>query len=232
MDVQAQIRFPGLSGLPEDVYINTLYFDGLTPLASDYTDIQAAIVDFYNANGASSGRSLTAMLSGEVNRAVGTELRIYDIDAPGSPLYSAGFNINAAGSAVRMPPECAICLSFHSDLTGVAEEVAGGPAGPTGDTHPAARRRGRIFLGPLNESVLTTNTGHIDSGAVEACKEAMVRLQANAGLAIKGIDWCVNSRVDSITREVTGGWVDNAFDTQRRRGKAPTTRDSWGTGGG
>jgi len=42
-----------------------------------------------------------------------------------------------------------------------------------------------------------------------------------------GWDWVVYSPTNGNTVNVDNGWVDNAFDTQRRRGLAVTARTNW-----
>jgi hypothetical protein len=42
------------------------------------------------------------------------------------------------------------------------------------------------------------------------------------------VTWMQVSTTFGIANPVTGGFVDNSFDTQRRRGSAPTARDTWG----
>jgi hypothetical protein len=39
--------------------------------------------------------------------------------------------------------------------------------------------------------------------------------------------WSVWSRKNANTKLVTGGFVDNAFDTQRRRGEKASGRQTW-----
>ena len=41
--------------------------------------------------------------------------------------------------------------------------------------------------------------------------------------------WVLWSRANNAMFNVVGGWVDNAFDTIRKRGNAPTARTTWGT---
>jgi hypothetical protein len=38
---------------------------------------------------------------------------------------------------------------------------------------------------------------------------------------------CVWSQVDQFAVEVDNGWIDNAFDTQRRRGQQVSTKTLW-----
>jgi hypothetical protein len=40
-------------------------------------------------------------------------------------------------------------------------------------------------------------------------------------------DWCVWSVADQIAVPVANGWIDNAFDVQRRRGVDYTSRTLW-----
>jgi hypothetical protein len=42
-----------------------------------------------------------------------------------------------------------------------------------------------------------------------------------------GPRWCVLSQVDAQLKIVTAGWVDNAFDTVRKRGERADVRYSW-----
>lgn len=75
------------------------------------------------------------------------------------------------------------------------------------------RRRGRIYLGPF---LATTNvSGRPQQELRQIISEAAenLRLAANA----------------SVTWQVAGGWVDNAWDSQRRRGVKATERIEWGT---
>ncbi|MCA1705407.1 MAG: hypothetical protein LC808_19980, partial [Actinobacteria bacterium] len=42
--------------------------------------------------------------------------------------------------------------------------------------------------------------------------------------------WSAYSKLAPLdTGAVIGGWIDDAFDTQRRRGLDPTKKDPWGT---
>jgi hypothetical protein len=39
--------------------------------------------------------------------------------------------------------------------------------------------------------------------------------------------WCLYSRKLDLMPEIVGGWVDNAWDIQRRRGYAATSRTTF-----
>jgi hypothetical protein len=49
------------------------------------------------------------------------------------------------------------------------------------------------------------------------------------GTAIGGedVEWAIYSPTANLHKTITDIWVDDAWDTQRRRGLAPTTRDTF-----
>jgi hypothetical protein len=124
------------------------------------------------------------------------------------------FTLGAAVDGTRLPGEVAVVLSFHSLLTDVPEEV--------GATRPGARHRGRIYFGPLNTASLDASTA-----TVEPATNAALRGAALSFMALTTAPWSQWSRADAVMRTITGGYVDNAFDTQRRRGIAATARTTF-----
>lgn len=103
------------------------------------------------------------------------------------------------------PAEVAICLSYAS----VDDPEASTP-----------RRRGRIYLGPLSPS----RTGvKRPSGPT---REQV--LNFGEGIAQVGTGttttWSLLSRMDGSYHKIESIWVDDAWDTQRRRGAKPTLR--------
>lgn len=105
-----------------------------------------------------------------------------------------------------LPREAAICVSFRSDGL------------------PAARNRGRMFIGPLNAEAVDNQLGtaRVAAGAVSGATEGLKRFC----LRLLAIDahLCVWSRTAASVSRVTQGWCDNEFDTQRRRGLRATQR--------
>lgn len=57
----------------------------------------------------------------------------------------------------------------------------------------------------------------------------MEGLASNAALIAANSEWATVSRTPTTvtTIPVTGGFVDDVFDTQRRRGETNTSRLSW-----
>lgn len=139
----------------------------------------------------------------------------------GAPVSSGGIAPTAWTPTTNLPNEVAITLSLEADMTGVPER------GPN-KTRPAQRRRNRKYLGPLNVTTMelaepTTAEQFISASArttiLTAYKNHMVD-------DMRGDGWrpVTFSKTDWADHPVVLAWVDNAFDTQRRRGNDATLR--------
>lgn len=195
-----QVTLEHDSALPEDRSVNTFAVQ-LNDAAVVLTELAAwhtALTTFYNA--------IDGLFSSSIS-AVGT-IKSYDRadPTPRVPKLSTALAI-VAGSAM-LPAECAICVSFQ------AVTLAGAPQ---------SRRRGRVFIGPLNSSVNDTSTGRPDTTQVTTLQNAADALVTTSKGAAEWY-WEVWSQANLSGREVDNGWIDNAFDTQRRRGLRPTSR--------
>lgn len=213
------------SGLPEDTIINDFAFQkGSAATLTDLDDCMTLVSNFYRVAG-TSGQAVGEHISAQVDRGATHELQAWFLTG-GPPLGSpdatdAWLGPVAPFDATGCPTEVAAVLSFHANLTGVLEE--------SGATRPRARRRGRVYIGPLTitNSILGTAPPYLlDPTLTASLREAAVKLKDDAVNA--GTPWAVWSRADATLRPVLAGWTDNAPDTQRRRGPAPTTRVTWG----
>jgi hypothetical protein len=217
--ILAQVRFARTSNVPEDIVVNTFHFRTTTaPVAADYTAIATKLESFYKDIPPASTSSLNGFASGLVATS-GHEIRQYNmaLPKPRAPSSSTTFTLPAQAGG-NVPAELAICLSFR---------------GPLLSGTNAARRRGRVYIGPLGLSAI----GSAQGGDVRPSGTLMSVL-ANAGKALMDSttagDWSVFSEKDAVGSispdaglvTVTDLWVDNAFDIQRRRGAAPTTRET------
>lgn len=211
------------SGLPEDRVINDFAFHQAA--AVNDADIAAmfALVDEFFRTPTATTFVVSEYISSWINRSATHALQAYKIvDGPlGSPIAEdpwLGPVARRAGSN-NLPAEVACVLSFHADLTGVAEEA--------GAIRPKARRRGRLFIGPLVDLTVTGGDANVvvQPGFRSTLQSAAVRLMDNSEA---DHPWSVWSRKDKVLRPVVGGWTDNAIDTQRRRGPAATARSTWG----
>lgn len=214
------VNLPYFSNLPSDVAINAFHATRVTDLSpTEVEDVAEAFVGFYNTDhtGTSTG-PVARYLSPCINRNA-CFVEVYDLDdaEPRPPIHTEPFVLAPmGGGSTGLPLETAACLSFHGTF----------PAGVN-----RARRRGRAFMGPLASNALSAGTASAFpslssnfNGALSAAAEwLLAEIPTQTGLGF----WSIWSRVSNAPVEIVGGWVDNALDTQRRRGNDPTTRSIW-----
>jgi hypothetical protein len=144
---------------------------------------------------------LEASLSSRVS---GMTIKVYDMPAVGEPVFAKDYTIE--GSTNAGPNEVAICLSYTA----------------TDNPAEAGRRhRGRIYIGPLSGSETSSDrpqtglrTNVLDFG------EAL----ASIGFA-SNTTWLMWSSTLQASQKIEAIWVDDAWDTQRRRGLAALGRE-------
>lgn len=213
-----------LSGQIEDATVNTLYFDtsgdSTTPTPTTIALITTEIDTLFNT--AVGGGSAIRFFMAEST--MGTDqnsYKVFNMDhvKPRVPVATPiAQNVTPKITTIPYPAEVACCLSFRGSL------VSGAAAG---------RRRGRIFVGPLNTSAgaIEVATGHArpTSALLTALTAGANRMFDN--LLVNLITWGIYSEtaraggaaIDGFT-PVSVVWADNAFDTQRRRGIKANTR--------
>lgn len=206
------------NGIPADECINTWHFR--TGSDAPALDVMAAAFDqlgiFYAA--------IDTFLAGYVATPINFFAYNLADPEPRVPMGTASLSI-APGSGAAFPAEVAICLSYRASL------VSG--------SNPA-RRRGRIFLGPLDSDSGTTGTSdtRIDSGVRSAIATAAEALALRTG-ASDDARWVVFSPtsagpppwsegvLEANSFDVTFGYIDDAYDTVRSRGALPSARTTW-----
>lgn len=226
-DILVRTVMTGSTGLPTDVYVNDFAFhhiSGVAPTDLELLDLFGAVDGFYNDTQAG-GNAVADFISEAVSRSVTHEMEFFTISSGtlGSPRLTEPWlgPVAPVQADNNEPSEVAAVLSFHASLTGIPEE--------SGVTRPKARRRGRVYVGPLihlsvdsaapNPLLATALTLVLRQAAVAMYDEALAA----------GFYWSVWSRADDTLRPVTGGWTDNAPDTQRRRGTESTSRVTFTT---
>ena len=249
-NLKAVVKLATVSGLPRDQIVNTFHFTG-DPTGDLDAGIRHWVDVFYNSTMPTSGHNIAHYISDFVIHddpsSVG-RISVYLMPPTGtplgSPIYEDHFGLIGASGDRAMPNEVALCLSYAANTDGVLEvgpgatdiptsesaQDQGAPATHSGATRPKARTRGRIYIGPLNIDAITNESGDPtypapDNMFISTLKESAENFAAR--VAAGGYTWCVWSQRELAMRFVTQGWVDNAWDTQRRRGVAPTTRTSW-----
>lgn len=194
------------NAIPADAVVNVWHFDAddATGEANDLADRVAA---FYTTI----APIMSSVLSG-----TGT-IQVYDLadPEPRVPIYTRGLTGIAGGSA--FPSEVALCLSMQ--------------AAPESGVNQR-RRRGRIYIGPLGTGGTAVTDGDVrpTQARADTILDAAVTLATgpdpgDSRLAIYSPTTRAGgaSLADSFN-DAAELWVDNAFDTQRRRGARPTTR--------
>jgi hypothetical protein len=138
-----------------------------------------------------------------------TEIVVKSYDNDGTPpVLPNGQAIISSGVGPRnstVPREQALCLSFYA-----------------GQNVP--RKRGRIYL-PAGCADSAANLGGLRP-ATALMNRALSLAQKFADLGGANIAWKVYSPTTNEYHSVTNAWVDDEWDTQRRRGLRPTTRVS------
>nr|CRY96067.1 hypothetical protein [uncultured prokaryote] len=139
-------------------------------------------------------------INGRLSKVIdGMTIKVYNEEG-GSPQFSKDY-ANITGGSSSSPSEVAVCLSYYAD----------------DEQNTNRKRRGRIYMGPLNSAAGDL----IDSGSVDAYLD-FGELLASIGFA-SNTTWMMKSSLGYLKIERIA--VDNAWDTQRRRGTAATVRE-------
>lgn len=201
-DYYTQVTLEHDSALPEDRTVNTFSVSIVdADPAAELASWHSALNDFYQLV----DQFLSASFSG-----AGT-IKSYRRADPTPRVPALDTPITITPGTTSLAAEVALVMSFQ------AVRVAG---------EPQARRRGRIFLGPLFATANDSATARPSSTLVSSVANAGDGL-ITASKASTLWEWQVWSQVDGDGNEVDNGWVDNAFDTQRRRGLRATTRTTF-----
>lgn len=215
--IRAEVRMPYSSGLPRDVSVNVFHWsvDEANELA--FTNIAEKLASFYNDDHSGEDTALANYIAPFVSRVTNEcQIRFSNVDEDPSPiLFVADWTLAASGSAHSLPAEVALAITWVAT-----------PLLPV----PIRRRRGRTYIGPLA-------SGAIDStpGSPARPEQPLIDIWVGAAefLVDDELDFerlVVWSRVNDQAYEVSGGWVDNEWDTQRPRGLDPTNRTSFTAG--
>lgn len=201
--IRAQVILHTVDATPANYVTNSFAFTGTDPVPV-LGGITTALKDFYDDITAS-------FLSNDIAQN-GHEIKYYDLPGPvpNYPIEEDVWNLAADPSGPQLPQEVALCLSFQGART---------------PGFPQNRRRGRVYIGPLGTGANTN--GRPTSGFVTQLATAAATLKANIIALAGDTVWSVWSTVDQAGVPIDNGWVDNVWDTQRRRGLVETSRTTW-----
>ena len=201
--------FQRFSGLPEDVVVNSFAFrnDNIAGGSEGMADDCASVLDnFYTVTHPGATTSLRQHMGDGL---VSLQYKVYDLGQPPprQPIIRDSEDwVEPTGAC--LPGEVSLCLSFVATVN-------------------APRSRGRVYIGPLSDTAFDSTDGEVrpSPAVISAWAAAGAYLLDNGG----AITQVIISQADSDAKVVTGGWVDNAFDTQRRRGIAADARTNYGS---
>lgn len=188
--------------IPANFVTNTLYSSGTD--AEAYVSATTIFIDMFKAFG-----SIYSTLIAQNNH----QVKVYDMadPEPRTPIYETLWNLTSAPSQPPMPSEVAICLSFQAAVESGVNQ---------------ARRRGRIYLGPVHTSINDSSGRPSSSARTTIANAAEAALEDFAALD-PALQWVVYSQMNNSSSPVENGWIDNDFDTQRRRQQPVTARTIW-----
>lgn len=247
-DTLATIVLPHTNGLARDEVTMNLAFGwggGGAPASADRDELAASLTNFINAVPTGAGASIASFINATMSRAAqAAMIKQYDIaghldgSPHDSPVHITPFTLFPSNVDQALPNEVAACISFTGALAGVLElggeeeiptpraaQRMGAPPTHLGRAKPKSRRRGRIYVGPLNK-------GAVGSGAVanNALNDAFLAALLGATHDLTETTttgnwlWSVWSRRDATLYPVVSSWVDDEADIQRRRGQQHKTK--------
>src|SRR4028119_400165 len=220
--VRATAILNRVSGKPEDASVNVWHFSTIgTPVEADFAVIGNAVAEYYGAISPLIAVNVsTAALAHRVDLATVTMGAAGAADDVVSPIQYVKQFTMASQVHNALPNEVAVCMSFAGDLSGLQEE--------SGLTRPRARRRGRIYLGPIGAGQLTAAAPANEPQIALSCRETVLDAYDNMTTVLAASSpntrHVIYSRVGASTAIVTSVSVDNEFDTLRSRGKKPSIR--------
>lgn len=215
--ILCQVRIPHRNLLGSDDVVNTFNFTGVDNVEDQATQALGMLKVFYNDLTGLQAVAVKNWMSGELDFAA-TRIKVYDHadPEPRVPILdeSLGVSANSPSASTNLPGEVSVAISYAAELE-------------SGEVQ--RRRRGRIFLGPLNTGI-SNSTGTTSARPSGPAQTALAIAAGELASGPLGTRWAVWSRANDAFYPIVGGYVDNSFDTQRRRGVATTTRVAF-TGG-
>jgi len=147
-------------------------------------------------------------IAADLGKQVGfIDIKTYDLGEtpPRTPQTLTG--LSTASSGASLPSEVAACMSYYSGVV------------------PRPRKRGRIFLGPLKTSVVDT-TPAVPRVATAFATNVISTIGTTLA-ATTIVTWGLLSPTDGAIYAIDAGYIDNAFDIQRRRGEDPSAKTTF-----
>lgn len=191
-----------------DVVMNTFCFrnddEGTTSAA--VADHLRDLLDSFYGDGSTGTDTAGAILANTLHSLTYVIYDLGDPDAGALERPSLTYTTTGSTAGAQAPPDLALVVSWRTAQRGQAF-------------------RGRTYIGPL-EGTVVADTGRPIQTALDALAGAAPLLIGNPLTRVATL--CILSRTRGVATPVTGGYVDNAFDTQRRRDSGPSARSTFG----
>lgn len=206
------VRFTGLatSNIARDNISNTFCFFAAKAFGYEWDNALDMVEDLYCTTAPDSTAALGAYINSTIKRQARLQAYVIEDSPPRAPVLEREITLPTQATGTQLPAEVAVTCSFQGTRQSGSSQ---------------ARRRGRIFLGP---------TVALNSGSTTTVSETMVNNIAAQFTEMKAASdasvdyqWRIWSPTDGSSVLVDNGWIDNAWDTQRRRGPRATSRTVW-----
>jgi hypothetical protein len=197
----ASARFENTGG---EISMNTFCFrnESSFPEGDTVAEQIRDVLDSFYGDRSDTGSNVGRYLAGSLHSLSYVIYDLGDPDGGGYELASEVFPTTAVASPPIAPPDLAVCLSWTTAKRGRSF-------------------RGRTFVGPLSDLALDA-TGRVPDAVRTTLSAAGSKLIGQAGT--RAVSLHVLSRTKGLATPVTGGYVDNAYDVQRRRDIGSTAR--------
>lgn len=238
-DLLAQVTLKPVTGLAKDNVVNTFAFSFPSGAGStEYAGIAASLTEFYNSTPPLGTASIESVLSRSISRAASAhDIDIYDITGHldgsphGSPVYSAAMTLLNTAAGGEPPQEMALAITLRGTAwDSMPVESPDGSDPGTEVDRLRQRRTGKVYIGPFTAGVIPAPASPYVSRPSANLRGDFLKAAQELALDISeitaGARWCVWSRTDTFLYTITHVQVDDAWDTQRRRGVAATVRDT------
>jgi hypothetical protein len=204
-----QWSWQAASERPEDAITNTFHFIN-NDTYTDFDNVRDMLLNFYTVEAPDAGVRIIDWMANNTITGNWT-LKAYALEdpKPRQPVITyTGSEVPISTSG--LPSEVALVLSFQA-----AQE--------SGEI--AARRRNRVYLGPFSSSANNT-LGRPENDLVQTLLFTAKQLLLESIASVRW-SWVAYSPTADLAYPITNGWVDNAWDTQRRRGLYYSARGSF-----
>lgn len=210
----AQTTFPTTDGVAENYVSNTMHWS--VDDDADLPFVVDAIQTLYNTPVGVAGKKIASYLAGSLSRQPNVVLtRLYDLSdpKPRAPHYAEFWTLAANdASASDLPTEVALCVSWKGNPTDLAKQD---------------NARNRMYLGPFIPDASGGRPARPISPFYATVQLAFQRLFDNNATPA-AFYWVAYSTKHDEAYDIASGWVDDAWDTQRRRGVQASFRALFG----